>query len=412
MKDNIKIYHILDHFIPHYSGYTFRTKNMLSFQREFGIDVVAIISPKHSENLKPYEIIDKIPCYRSQNINGGFKYNVPYIREINLMNHFKKSILKIIRSNRLPDIIHAHSPILCGIPAMNVARKFKIPIVYEVRALWEDAAVDLGQIEKSGLRYHVTRYLETNLFHKVDKIITICEGLKKELLNRGIDEKKIYIVPNGVDTDKFRSIDKNSTLVKKYNLQNKVILGFIGSFYNYEGLILLVKAMPHILSKAKDSVLILVGTGEQETILKDLINQMHLNQSVILTGQVPHNKILDYYSIMDILVYPREKIRLTELVTPLKPLEAMSMGKVVLGSDVGGIKELITDGKNGLLFKAGNRDDLVNKCLRLISDEAERKKIGPQAKNYVNENRTWKKIIQSEIKFYESLLKESNDKSN
>jgi PEP-CTERM/exosortase A-associated glycosyltransferase len=343
-------------------------------------------------------------------MNGnGFRTNLPGLREISLMNCLQKDMAKVIKPNS-HTIVHAHSPLLCGYPAYNIAKKLKIPVVYEVRALWEDAAVDLGKTNK--VRYFLTRYLETDLLKKVDGIITICEGLKKEIVGRGINEKKVYVVPNGVDTVAFMPQEKDKNLIKKLGLEGKTTIGFIGSFYRYEGLKYIVEAMPKILAQFPNTVAILVGKGEQENILKQLVVQSSLMDKIIFTGQMPHNEILNYYSLIDILVYPREKNRLTDMVTPLKVLEAMAMQKGVIGSDVGGIKELIQNEKTGLIFKAGDSNDLADKCIELINNPQKYQALGQNAREYVLSERNWEIIIKKHLDIYTELLENNNAKSN
>jgi len=408
MDKKIKVYHILDHFVPEYSGYTFRTQYILRFQRKLGLEPTAIISPKYSEGLRHYEIINEIPCLRSIMEQNRLIKKVPFLREKLLMNHFQQDIFKII-SQDSADIIHAHSPILCGLPAYAVAKRLKLPFIYEVRALWEDAAVDLGKTQEGSFRYSVTRYLETSLLKKADKIITICDSLKKEMVKRGIEEEKIHVIVNGVDIEEFSPQPKDAELVSRYQLANKIILGFIGSFYKYEGLSLLIEAMPKILSRVDNVVLMLIGQGNEESALKELARKTAIMDKVIFPGQVPNAKVTDYYSLIDIFTYPRESIRLTELTTPLKPLEAMAMEKAVIGSDVGGIKELICAGKNGLLFKAGDATDLADKCLRLIHDARLRIALGKSGREYVIENRNWEKLILRHLDIYQKLSGVSNE---
>lgn len=402
----MKVYHILDHYIPIYTGYTFRTRYILDFQKKSGIDARAIISPKNSQGLKSRETLYGIECFRSQTNSNGFMGKLPLLKEMNLMNRLKKDILKTVKSE--PDtILHAHSPVLCGLPAYQAGRKLRIPVIYEIRAFWEDAAVDREKTKRESLRYYLTRKCETDLLKNVDRVITICEGLKREVELRGVEADKIDVIPNGVDITHFVPVNKNPGLIRKFGLEDKISIGFIGSFYKFEGLSTIIKAMPEILAKRKNAVLFLVGSGEQEQSLKELAGQMGLNNSVIFTGQVPHNEILDYYSIIDILVYPREKSRLTDIVTPLKPLEAMAMEKPVIGSDVGGIKELVRDGESGLLFKADDIRDLADKCLRLMENSAACRDLGIKARKYVARERDWGKIVSKHTEIYQKVLKEN-----
>ncbi len=330
-----------------------------------------------------------------------------FIKEVRLMKALQKRIEKVI-SMENPDIIHAHSPSLNVIPALKVGRRYNIPVVYEARAFWEDAAVDHGTFKESSFKYRVSRFIETRFFKKVDAIFTISEGMRKEMIARGISEKQITIIPNGVDTKQFSTIPRDEFLSQKKNIKGKKVLGFIGSFYHYEGIDLLIDAFAEILKKNNNVVLLLVGDGPEYTKIREMTDKKGLNGRVIFTGQIPHQEIRRYYSVMDILVYPRKSMRLTELVTPLKPLEAMALGKVVAGSNVGGIRELINDGRNGVLFKPDSMESLAETLSELISNPELQESLSQEAVMYVNKERSWDKIIQRYLPVYERVIRMKN----
>lgn len=398
----MKVYHILDHFIPLYSGYTFRSKYIMQFQQKCGLEVQAIVSPKHSQNLAKKETIEGVPCTRIH-INSGLWGKIPYLKEYHFLQFFKNKIVEILKENP-PDIIHSHSPILCGIPALNAARKRKIPVVYEVRGLWEDSAVSAGSTRKNSIRYILSKGYETVLMKKVDQVVTICEGLRQEIIQRGIPAEKIHVTPNGVDAQSFLPRPASKEIIEKHQLNGKKIIGFLGSFYKYEGLYDMVQAMPCILQKEKNAVLILGGKGEEEQELKDLVDKLQIQKNVLFLGQIEHKDVLSYYSIMDVVVYPREKNRLTDLVTPLKPLEAMSMEKAVLGSSANGIMELVQNEKTGLIFQSGDIQNLASQCLLLLHSPQQRKTLGENARKYVLQHRSWDRIIQEHVGLYQKLL--------
>ena len=299
------------------------------------------------------------------------------------------------------DLIHSHSPLLNGLPALWVARRLKIPLVYEARAFWEDAAVDHGSFAEGSFRYRVSRALETFLFNHSDRSITICEAMRRDLGERGVALDRVSVVPNGVNVEELKPLARCDSLGSRLGLNGGPVFGFVGSFYRYEGLRFLVEAFPKILAQIPDARLLLVGGGEEEPILKDIARGQ---ANIHFTGRVPHGEIDDYYSLVDVFVCPRLRMRLTELVTPLKPLESMAMGKAVLASDVGGHKELIEDGKTGLLFAAENVDDLVAQSVRLANDPALRKKLSEAGRQFVAKERSWDKLVARYVLLYDRVL--------
>ncbi len=402
----MRILHVLDHSIPLHSGYTFRTLAILREQRKLGWDTYHITSAKQ-ENCKVLEEdVDGLHFYRTPPATGGLS-TLPIFNQISIINSLAKKLDEIIPLVH-PDILHAHSPALNAIAALRAGRKHKIPVVYEVRAFWEDAAVDHGTSKEWGMRYRLTRGLETNAFKRADAITTICEGLRQDIVARGIPAKKVTVIPNAVDIDKFTVGGAGeATLKQQLGLTNHRIIGFIGSFYAYEGLDLLLEAFPTIFKAAPDVRLLLVGGGPQEENLKQLASRLGIQEKVIFTGRVPHDQVQRYYNLVDILVYPRHSMRLTELVTPLKPLEAMAQGRLLVASDVGGHKELIHDGKTGILFKAEDPQALASAVFKLLSEESKWPDLRFAARQFVENERNWTKSVSNYIEIYNRLTEKS-----
>ncbi len=396
----MKILHILDHYKPHFSGYVFRTSYILKYQKELGLDPVVLTSPKQGDNTTNITEVDNIRMYNTPQTGFG---TIPWVSEVKLMNALKKRIDEVI-SKEKPHIIHAHSPSLNGIPGLRSGRKFHIPVVYEVRAFWEDAAVDHGTFSERSLRYKMSRIIETNVLRKADAVFTICEGLRKEMILRNISADKITVIPNCVDADFFFNGAYDTEIADRHTLRNKKVFGFIGSFYKYEGIDLLIGSFADVIRQMKDARLLLVGDGEEKERLFRKTLAMGLGGKVIFTGKVPHEKIKRYYSVIDVMVYPRKRIRLTELVTPLKPLEAMAMGKVVIGSDVGGMRELITSGKDGFLFKAEDSNDLPRLMLQVAADKENLQDISRAAVETIQTRHQWESAVKRYLPVYESLL--------
>ena len=399
----MRILHVLDHSIPLHSGYTFRTAAILREQRKLGWDTHHVTSVKHTAPGPLVEEVDGLTFHRTPWTPGAID-RVPLLRERAQMRALEKRLLEVA-SDIKPDVIHAHSPVLNAFPALLVARRLDIPVVYEIRAFWEDAAVDHGTTTEGSLRYRATRAMETRAVFTVDAVTTICEGLRRDLVERGVPESKITVIPNAVDIDNFAyRVPADEALRAELGLSGKRVLGFIGSFYAYEGLDLLLRALPAILQKAPDVAVLLTGGGPQEQNLKALVQELGLQDHVKFTGRVPHAEVQRYYSLVDVLVYPRHSMRLTDLVTPLKPLEAMAQGLLLVASDVGGHKELIRDGETGMLFRAGDADDLARSVLQLMSMQSRWSQIREAGRRFVETERNWTNSVARYRGVYGSLL--------
>ncbi|WP_343859910.1 TIGR04063 family PEP-CTERM/XrtA system glycosyltransferase [Aliiglaciecola litoralis] len=395
--------HVLDHSIPLHSGYTFRTRSILNQQRARGWQTTHVTSAKQGACEAAIEEVDGLKFYRTQPPTG-LTSKIPVLHQLALVNPLRDRILEAIEQEK-PDILHAHSPALNGLAALKAAKKTGLPLVYEIRAFWEDAAVDHGTCKEGDIRYRLTRKMETNVVHRADAVTTICEGLRQDLLGRGLADSKITVIPNAVNIEQFNLItERDQGLQQQFQLQDKVTIGFLGSFYGYEGLDLIVEALPCILKQIPNAMFLLVGGGPQEANLKAQIARLGMQEHVIMPGRVPHSDVGKYYSLVDLLIYPRKPMRLTELVTPLKPLEAMAQGKLVLASDVGGHKELIEHGKTGWLFESGKVQALTDAAVDILSNRQQWPEMITHGREFVTQVRNWKNSVANYEAIYNSLL--------
>ncbi|MEI7968838.1 MAG: TIGR04063 family PEP-CTERM/XrtA system glycosyltransferase [Betaproteobacteria bacterium] len=401
----MRILHVLDHSIPSHSGYSFRTLSILREQRRLGWETFHLTSPKQPGANTPEEDVDGWHFFRTVPRPGRFEA-IPVLREVKLMRELGARLDEVARQVR-PDVIHAHSPVLNAIPALRVGRRLGIPVVYEIRAFWEDAAVDHGTAREGDLRYRLTRALETYALNRVDAVTTICEGLRADIVARGIPESKVTVIPNAVDVEKFQVDRKpDEGLRAELGLTGRTVLGFLGSFYAYEGLPLLLEALPILQQTLPDVRVLLVGGGPQEALLKEMARRLGVEGSVVFRGRVPHAEIGRYYDLVDVLTYPRLPMRLTELVTPLKPLEAMAQGRLLVASDVGGHRELIRDGQTGLLFRAGDARDLARAVTALLQAPADRAVLRARGREFVERERTWTNSVARYRAVYGRVVRE------
>ncbi|MCJ2184649.1 glycosyltransferase, partial [Novosphingobium sp. 1949] len=257
-----RILHVLDHSLPMQSGYTFRTRAILKAQEAMGFAVRSITGLRHTASGPSPEEADGLVFDRVTGVVQG----PAGIREWQEIKRFAQGIESLAREWR-PDILHAHSPALCGAAALRVGRRLGIPVVYEIRAFWEDAAVGNGTGEEGSLKYRLTRALENRVVRGANAVVTICEGLRADLAARGTPPEKITVMPNGVDLALFGApAARDAALARSLGFETAdgapcPVIGFIGSFYDYEGLDDLIAAMPALLERQRDARLLLVGGG-------------------------------------------------------------------------------------------------------------------------------------------------------
>lgn len=402
----VRILHVLDHSIPLHSGYTFRSLSILKEQRALGWETLHVTGQKQGHYQQAEETVDGWLFHRTAPSASPLA-RLPVLNQLAVIATLTRRLMAVAQEKR-PDILHAHSPALNAIAALRVGRKLGIPVVYEIRAFWEDAAVDHGTSKEWGMRYRLTRAMETWAVRRAQAVTTICEGLRAEIVGRGIPAAKVTVIPNAVNIEDFSVGEaRDAALAARLGIDGKQVLGFIGSFYAYEGLDILLRALPAMLAKNPAIRVLLVGGGPQDAALKTLARELGVADSVLFTGRVPHDEVQRYYNLIDVLVYPRLKMRLTDLVTPLKPLEAMAQGRLLVASDVGGHRELIEDGKTGVLFAAGDAGALAEKVLALLAAPETWQTLRQQGRAFVEHERTWQASVARYKPVFTSLVSSS-----
>ncbi len=403
-----RVLHILDHSLPAQSGYSFRTRAIIKAQMALGWDVAGVTSQRHPLPSDAEAIEDGIRFFRT----AGAGHGPSPLRELREV-HALTARIEEVAAQFQPNILHAHSPVLTALAAGRVARRHGLPLLYEIRAFWEDAAVGNGTGTEGSLKYRLTRALETRAVRRADGVAVICDGLRTDLIARGIDPGKIMVSPNGVDLELFGTPPpRDAALAAELRLGAGPLLGFIGSFYDYEGLDILIAAMPALVAASPDVRLLLVGGGPMETAWRAQATSSSAADRIHFVGRVPHTHVESYYSLVDVLVYPRKAMRLTELVTPLKPLEAMAQGKLVAASNIGGHRELIEDGVTGTLFAPDDPAALAASVTEMLGATHIWDKRRRDARAFVERDRNWSSNIRRYEPVYQHLLEQAAARRN
>lgn len=396
-----RILHVLDHSLPLHSGYTFRTRAILKAQQTAGWEVAGITGVRQYQHGlvpgAPCQVVEGLTFYRTlAEANGPSPLRE--WREVSLLTE----AIVALHAEWPFDLLHAHSPALNGLAAHRASQRLGVPLVYEIRAFWEDAAVGNGTGTEGSARYRLTRALENHVVRHADHVAVICDGLKRDLIERGVPASKIVVSPNGVDLELFGSpAPADADLSASLGLSGKDVIGYIGSFYDYEGLDDLIAAMPMM---KRNAYLLLVGGGPMEEALRAQSEASPAANRIHFVGRVPHEEVERYYSLVDIVAYPRKRMRLTDLVTPLKPLEAMAQGRLVAASDVGGHQELIRDGDTGTLFAADDPESIAKSLDKMLANRADWAAMRARARTFVEAERNWQTNIYRYEPVYHLLL--------
>ena len=405
----MRILHVLDHGLPLQSGYTFRTRAILKAQEARGWRVAAVTGPRqeqwHGPGAGAVEQIDGLTFYRTGGTRHGGWLSGGLVGEARGLAAFARRIDAAVTDFR-PDVIHAHSPVIDPIAAWVVARRRGLPLVYEIRAFWEDAAVGNGTGAEGSAKYRATRALENWAVSRADAVAVICEGLRGDLIARGHAADKIAVSPNGVDLTLFGDMPpRDEALARELGLGGRDVVGFIGSFYDYEGLDDLIAAMPALVAARPQAALLLVGGGPMDAALRAQAAASPVADAIRFVGRVPHDQVELYYGLIDILAYPRKRMRLTDLVTPLKPLEAMAQGRLVAASDVGGHRELIRDGDTGTLFAPDDPAAIARALDVMFGNRSMWDERRARARAFVEAERNWSSNISRYEPVYHRLVR-------
>ncbi len=408
----MKILHVLETSQPNLFGYTIRAKYIVENQKKYGMLPIVVTSPffQAPDSKVKCEEINTIKYYRTNDIKKPLPHMnklLSYWTRFNMVKKYKNAVLEIAKKEE-PDIIHAHSSYTNGHAANYVSRVTGIPSIYELRSLWGESAVVEDGLSPNSLKYKMVWNLELKAMKQANSVIAISHGIKDEIIKMGIDPNKIDILPNGVDSSIFVPMEKDYTLIDKFRFSDSFVIGYIGSIRKLEGLSYLIDAFAMIKERNRNAKLIIVGDGSEKENLEKQAGSLDIND-IVFTGNVPHEEILSYYSIIDLFVFPRIDAKINQTVTPLKPLEVMATGKVCLCSDVGGLTELVNDDYNGLTFKSGDAHDLTEKALSIADNKDRYDRLKSDGLNWVRKERDWSVLIPKYTDIYEKSLLMNND---
>jgi glycosyltransferase involved in cell wall biosynthesis len=388
----MKVLHVLYQSLPNSAGSSIRSRDIINNQLKIGINSVIITSPfqKPFKKGKSKEIENGVSYYRtfsnenevvSEKKTGFLTQILKLFRIIN----FSLQVYKVVKKENI-DVIHAHAMFFCAFSAQFAGFLLNKPVVYEIRSLWEERYKKKGFINY--LIFSFMTILETfsMLFSK--HIVVINYNLKNQLQKRLLlKSKKMTVIENAVDLDRVEISKRNNS---------NLVFGYIGTLSPIEGLDLLIIAFNNLQIKNK---LLIFGDGIESEKLKKLANG---RSNIEFKGAVANDQIAEAYRQVDVIINPRKKSYLTDLVTPLKPLEAMAYKKLVLVSDVGGMKELVKNEFNGIVFNSDSYKEIINAIIDVINRN-DLDKIIENGYMYIKKEKSWKINAKKYYSIYENL---------
>lgn len=405
-----RIAHVVSHVVTErQTGYTLRTHFTVLAQRAVGLDPF-VVAPSHGGTETVVEEHEGIPYHQ---LPGPAETT---IWQPEWFDAYVRGLGVFVKTFR-PALLHAASDFVNARAALIVGRSLGIPVVYETRGFWEEtwlsrAAVDAGWDDPDTVAaqygwpetYYLRRRAEAQVRSQVDAVVTLSDGMAHHIAAEGTDRALVQVVPNAVDPARFDGLVADPALVAELGFApGTVVVGYISSLVEYEGIDVLLRGFAAARRHADGLGMVIVGEGTERPGLEQLADELGIAEAVRFTGQVPHAQVHRYYGVIDIIVVPRRSSRVTELVTPLKPYEAMAAGRAIVMSDVAALAGIGAECGAVDLFRADDSDDLARVVASLARDPQRRRQMGRDARAWVLEHRTWQLNATRYLDLYRSL---------
>jgi glycosyltransferase involved in cell wall biosynthesis len=386
-----RILHLVNDALPTTSaGYTIRTHEIVLAQRAAGLDPHVVTRcgfPVTQGTLDGRRLVmlDGIPYHRL------LPWRMPARAD-------KAAALGLELAARLteqlkPSVLHAASNYANAKIALALGQRYGLPVVYEVRGFWEDTwlsrhprGVDLARSEL----YRRNRDLETRCMLAADLVVTLGEAMRDEIVARGVPAEKVLIVPNAVSAEFLRPLPDGEALRTELGIKPaEHVVGVVSTLVPHEGLGTLLEATQLLRERGLPVRVLIVGDGPDRSALQRQAADLGLGEAAIFTGRVPAAKVREFHALLDVFVVPRTPDRVCQLVTPLKPVEAMASGLCVVTSDVRALAEIIKPDVTGALTIPQDPVALADTLELLVSSPDVRRKLGDNAREWVARDRTW-----------------------
>ena len=398
-----RIVYVLHNSLPYSSGgYATRTHGVATGLKAAGAEVIALTRPGFPLDIKGGHTRESVAL--KDDVDGIDYHRILEnpIKGQPLIPYMEKSVDLLEQRFRelRPSLVMAASNHRVGLMAMIAARRLGLPFVYEVRGRWEVTKASRDNSYVFTEEFEVQELLENETAKAADHVITLNQGIKQTLVKGGVPAEHVSLVPNSCDATKFQPQPRDQSLAARYGIPADVpVIGYIGTFVDYEGLDDLARAAVELKRRNIAYRLLIVGnenvstteTGPITSRIQSLMAEGDASDWLLMPGRVPYADVAAHYSLLDIAAFPRKPWPVCELVSPMKPLEAMAMQKTVVVSSVRALRDLVAHDETGLVFQKGNSAALADVLHRLITDRSLAADLAKQGRDWVIEHRTWQK---------------------
>ena len=379
------------------NGYSTRTAELANGLMSSGLDVLVAARPGYPWDAQVDQPAPSAERFTEQILGVEHVFNSgPSWQDQALDEYWVEATDIYVReaTKARVEAIHAASNHVTALPALVAARRLGVPFIYEVRGLWEvtEASGKSGWTQSE--RYRLTERLESYVAANADAVFAITEQVKNELIRRGVEPGRIHLLPNGVDTDRFTPLPPSPRIRSKLDLPVGIpVIGYAGSLVQYEGISDLVASLALLKRAEVPFRAVIVGDGPELGNLRELASSLQLADWVHFTGRVKATEVPEYVSTFDIMPCPRVRLPVTELVSPLKPLEAMAAGKAMVLTDLPPLRTFAGENEaRALLVPPSDPESLADALQILLTEEDLRQEMGRRARLWAVGSRQWSQL--------------------
>ncbi|WP_344102123.1 glycosyltransferase family 4 protein [Nocardiopsis rhodophaea] len=402
--DGLRVLHVVTNALPHTNaGYTQRTHRIALGQRAAGLDPHVVTRPgypltKGVWDARPRVDVDGVPYHRllpwiapaddARALRAGLRRAAPLVERLR------------------PRVLHAASNHLNARLALSLRERFGLPVVYEVRGFLEESWLSRDPSRSvNDAYYRAERARETACMQAADLVVTLGETMRADIVARGIAPERVAVVPNAVDEAFLDPLPDGADLRRELGIgPEDFVAGTTTSCYGYEGLDTLVDAVAELRRREIPAHLLIVGDGPELGALRERAAAAGLGGAAHFTGRVPAEAVRRHHAVLDVFVVPRRDARVSRLVTPLKPVEAMAGGLPVVASDVEALREIVEPGMTGELISPDDSEGLADALEKLAYSRETREAFGLAGRQRVGNARTWRAAAYRYIEAYEAVI--------